>query len=772
MSKRFNVILFILVALGASVLFWFYLNRYIYKPKASSGSGGVVAVPINSSYETNLPFGTRSHWVQPWRGYLDTWPASRLHNAVGINFNVDPDQAEATAQVLQASGFTRGRIEEGWGNIDYNNPTRLTSYYEDRLRQQLTAMKNHNIRPLILLNSNHGLPAPLLNFNLVLVAPAKTGDRTVQLDAASAAHVVPGKTGFNGLTEYKAAEVIIAAVDGSNVATVSKPLPKDLAAGSYSASTLKFEPFSSPKLADGSANPRFEATMQGWLEYVQAVTTAAKTILGDDEFDIEVWNELQFGSHFLYIGLYYDPAPPDAQTDFSRQLQTRQEILHRSVAWVRDPAHGMTDVGIGNGFSNQEPFAGGSDGPVGLSALDKHLYPGVLTFPTNQAAGSIASLDTFGSKDGHLDSNNNWIDGFTPSYRSYFPEYYLNSIQTENLIRDISPYTENLYGQTDHGRNAAPPGGQPPAVWETEFGLGWTNAAIAPAANQRFTAKSTLRSLVSHISKGVERLYFFGAHNAGDITLISDSFFDQLSQHPGVYPGDGAGGPVLAGVKRLLDAIPEETITRPRSLSLRHIENFSNNAQFAGDGTDKHPPLYNREVTTFFPFQINDHRFVVAAYVMTRDMGHLYYPDKPDSDPARYDLPAELYRFTFDGLNVCPTNLIAIDPLTNETIPVSVVSCQLPTVEIELPLTDSPRLININESGSSVVPTSTQLTPTSNSCRHGLGDANCDGKVDIVDFELWRREFTREVSTTLSDFNGDAKIDIIDFELWRKSFSN
>src|SRR5947209_8626079 len=61
--------------------------------------------PIARWNLTVLPFGTRSHWIQPWRAYLDTTPATTLLNAVGINFNVDLPYAAATARVLAANGF-------------------------------------------------------------------------------------------------------------------------------------------------------------------------------------------------------------------------------------------------------------------------------------------------------------------------------------------------------------------------------------------------------------------------------------------------------------------------------------------------------------------------------------------------------------------------------------------------------------------------------------------------------------------------------------------
>jgi len=63
--------------------------------------------PIEASQQTALEFGERSHWLQPWRAYLDTVPAQRLRDAVGINFNVGAAEAPANgtaacAQRLEA----------------------------------------------------------------------------------------------------------------------------------------------------------------------------------------------------------------------------------------------------------------------------------------------------------------------------------------------------------------------------------------------------------------------------------------------------------------------------------------------------------------------------------------------------------------------------------------------------------------------------------------------------------------------------------------------
>ncbi|MEN9328194.1 MAG: hypothetical protein RI947_1002 [Candidatus Parcubacteria bacterium] len=59
------------------------------------------------------------------------------------------------------------------------------------------------------------------------------------------------------------------------------------------------------------------------------------------------------------------------------------------------------------------------------------------------------------------------------------------------------------------------------------------------------------------------------------------------------------------------------------------------------------------------------------------------------------------------------------------------------------------------------------------SCELGAsGDANCDGAVDISDFEVFRSEFLHILQTTNSDFDNDGTITITDFETWRRGYNN
>lgn len=52
------------------------------------------------------------------------------------------------------------------------------------------------------------------------------------------------------------------------------------------------------------------------------------------------------------------------------------------------------------------------------------------------------------------------------------------------------------------------------------------------------------------------------------------------------------------------------------------------------------------------------------------------------------------------------------------------------------------------------------------------GDADCNGIFDINDFEIFRKEFMRELSTQDADADADGQITVTDFEIWRKSYVN
>jgi hypothetical protein len=632
--------------------------------------------PIEPRQQTGLEFGERSHWLQPWRAYLDTVPAARLKHGLGVNFNVAPTEASATARLLAAAGIRRARVELGWGAFDFADPTRLSNPKDVRLT--FSALARHGIRPLVLLNANHIAPCPTRFFQARLVAHARKGDRTVRLDRRTAEAAIPGRTGLNRTDDGKAADILFKSVDAEGVATLSKPLPHDLAAGEHPAATFRYAPFQAPRTSNGRRNQAFEATLQGWLSYVNAAVSKVRGYLGSTRFDVEIWNELSFGSEFLDARTYYQPAEQG-------EGNVPAAVLRRTVAFLREPKRGLSEVGIVNGFASERPWDSGATSPPGLTAIAKHPYAQVREFPQAAAISGVMPLDANGRADGVTVGEGRWRDRFTPRYTARFPEYYLSALQTEHLIRDLSPFTTELYG-TPHGRGTRPRASPPPSVWVTEWNLDPATArtphssgALGPA-ERRLQAKAVLRGYLAFLNKGVGAFYVFAAK--GDrLGIVQPSFFSQL-QRTRHYPGDRAGGPTVGAIRRLSRFVESASSPkRSRAVRLLAVGDYEQHNQWAGDGTLGHPSLHDRDVVAFFPFQIDARRLLVATYVMTRDVAS--------------SLPAESFAFAIGGLRTCAATIRGSDLLSGERVPVQKVSCSTRRLVVNVPLTDSPRLLHI-----------------------------------------------------------------------------
>lgn len=669
---------------------------------AAPSTGGVVDDPIAPKYLTEVPFGRRSFWIQPWRAYLDTWPASRLTEAVGINFNVNAPEAASTAQLLQSSGFKLARIEISWGQVSYADPSHFVN--EGSLRQRLVALREHGLRPLILLNSNSGGPAPAQAVTLTTTAPAAAGSRTVMLDQASAAAVVPEKTGFANLSFGGNPDILVTSVSGSGKATLSQPLATELPVGPHIGATLRFGPFGPPKLANGATNPEYQRTLNGWLEYVGTVNHLAAEVFGAGNYDFEVWNELSFGSQFLGESPYYSPVRVSGFGSITAAL------MEATVEYLRDPAHGVSpEVGITDGFASQTPFVGGGSVPVGTTALSKHLYASPLYFPRNATINGVKPLDALGRSDA-TGRNAPFTPKFTPNFGSAFPEYYLTAIQTESLIRDLSPDTNTIYG-VPHGRDVEPPGGSPAEIWMTEYNLNTNTLLPLPTGNQDqyiggtteaqrelLQAEIVLRSLVSMVNKGLGREYFYAAaHNPG-YELISKSFMNAVDADPATYPAGQSGGDTMTALPRMLSHFAGPGPSgQLRQLSLLSIAQEGDQAVWSGDGTAAHPNLYTRELLAVLPFQSAPTHFVIPFYVMTPNLTTVWNPAAPADSPTRFDLPDEHFRITVGNLpeTTAAPEVSAYDPLRDESTPARLVSQAGDRAVFEISATDYPRLLSI-----------------------------------------------------------------------------
>jgi hypothetical protein len=636
--------------------------------------------PIDPAQELKLPFGARSQWLQPWRGYLDTPPARDVTNGLGINFNVPAPQAEATAAALERAGFHRARVEIGWNTIDPNNTGSLSPAFAAQERTILGALFRHHVRPLILLNSNDGIPTALKDITLHVMVPAAAGTRTLILSPASADQVVPGHTGLDSLTGgNQDASLIVTGIHGV-VATLSAPLPKTLGPGDYDSSTLAFQPFSDPR------NPGFATTLAGWLSYVQAVAGLARSIGHGDGFDVEVWNELSFGSSFLNINNYYSPPVDPYAPASGSDSTTTNAILAATANLIHSHFPG---VQVGDGFDDQIPWPNGKTQLPGVQ-IDKHYYQNARVFPRDNVVNGDFPVGPQGNiiaRKTAVNGSFHWSDQFVPSYTADFPEYYLTGIQTETIIRDLTPLrSENIY-RTPHGRFTHPPGAQPPKVWMTEYNL-VPLQTFTPAQDQRFQAKVALRYLLSFISKGLGLVDFYaakGVATGNSLGLIPNSFFASIAS--GHLAGPGL---TLTALRRMSQDMKTSSRMHTRSVKLLQIATTDRRNVFNGRGP--YPPLRNLDVAAFFPFQEATHRFVFAAYVMTRDLTRVWRR----SGARKYDMPAAPYRFTVGNVNGCNTKLSALDPFNGTTVAVKRISCTKHTLTLQTELTDSPILIQAN----------------------------------------------------------------------------
>jgi hypothetical protein len=46
---------------------------------------------IDPAYLTTTPFGSHSHWLQPWRAYLETVPARNFVDGIGVGLDLPPE---------------------------------------------------------------------------------------------------------------------------------------------------------------------------------------------------------------------------------------------------------------------------------------------------------------------------------------------------------------------------------------------------------------------------------------------------------------------------------------------------------------------------------------------------------------------------------------------------------------------------------------------------------------------------------------------------------
>lgn len=640
---------------------------------------------VDEQQQTLLGPGDRSHWLQPWRAYQDTFPARRMREALGM---IDaPNERFTRLLAVAASRIPRLRTTLTWADADFDTPDRLAPAARAAAREWFTALRTRGLRPHVVLQAPHGRPAPTRTFAIRLVEPAPPGARQIKIDPAALPQIVPGYTGLTVADRTPGLFFTQAAADGT--VTLSRALPAARPAGTQDAHTLRFRPFAHPVRPDGTPSPAFEETMRGWEQFLAAVTTEVKAALGSDAFDVEIWDDVSTASGFLGVNNYYDT--PVDQGSGPPYEEVSRAILARSVAFFRAPANGLAGVRVVSGFSTTRYTDAGST-LVSGAAMGRRVAVGGGAFP-GQPPDPARSLRADGKPNGSAGPDGRWQEEFTPRYVAGFPELALVPLFPPRVIfPDLSPLQSFDPAGNAHGRDTRAPGGAavPVVVSSFQFAprsefFALTEGRVRREVLWRFKQKVALRAAAAYVGKGAE-------------TLFLEPSFDT---HGDFYEDDqpATGGLVYLALERFLAAFTgPATIGQPRALRLETVAACDQGRQFEGNGTAAYPPLFDGEVVAFFPFQADDNRFVVPVYVMTRDMGRLYRPQAADNDVTRHDMPPQTFTLTIGGVRSAAARVQIMDPLTGATTALMPTEIAGGKMVIDVPLTDWPRLLLVTDS--------------------------------------------------------------------------
>jgi hypothetical protein len=598
--------------------------------------------PYVDPSQLDCPWPKHSFYKQPWRGFLDTRSADDFLHGIGINYNV-PRNDDLAMRLLAEGGFKAIRVEMGWSQVNWEE-THLNS--ERRLRHLMALCKQYGIRPNLLLNANHGAPCPLKNFKKKLAADAPKGSRTVKF--TDSLDLVPGYSGICNLSGYWAAEVLISEIDpNTGECNLSKPLPKDLKQGdTVVMATLKYLPLYPV------GTPEFEKTAGGWVRYAKLVASLAHDA-GIEDFDVEIWNELSFGSNFLHAVSYYTPPPFRETKNFLLEGGPAWELARRTVDALKPEHPGIRLIW---GFSNTTFFhCPIPQLPSNMDGQSYHPYgTGTMSFPKDESEKSHPNFN---------------IEGFTPTMDVRMPEGWAHEfMKTESLMRHLNP----------KAREEHPKGVEHFRQYMTEHGVNPPECGIKDIAGSwDLKTKCALRSFCLWLNKGIDTLDYFCAWDR-DATSMGLMPTDLPKMKDDVKFEDVATPPMKA-IRNLTRAFDgAKPLSQTRSLKVDVTELGEPKKIFEGDA--QHPPLWQREAFALLPFQVDDKKFVIAYYAMTYD--------------ATKPWEAQTYRVKIAGLP-SQADVTAYDPVRNESVALKIVESTPTAVTVELPVTDYPRLLNL-----------------------------------------------------------------------------
>jgi hypothetical protein len=414
---------------------------------------------------------------------------------------------------------------------------------------------------------------------------------------------------------------------------------------------LKYQPLNEP------GTPEFEETANGFVKYARIVCDFVKA-QGVD-FDVELWNELTFGSNFITIDRYYDPPIAPKGKDFLKPGGRCWEMSRRTIEMIKKDFPGVRCIW---GFSNTTFFhTKVTDLPPGTDGQSYHPYgTGYREFP---------------AQEDYRDRPHFNLEGLTPTYRAAVAEgFAANFIKTECLMRLLNP----------EARKTTPPGVTTFMHYMTEHGFAPSDVKVTdPQRAWQLKSKVLLRNVFFWLNKGLDRFYYYCSAQKDDLDM---GLLPAELEQKGFTPPEGEQERFLTAPLQALKRATEcfqgaAKIENPRQLSVSVEPLAEARKIFDGDAT--HPPLLQKDVFAFLPFQIDDHRFAVAVYVMTHDYSQ--------------DMPPEDYRLTITGVNEQGVKIAYLDPITGNREDLKPESSSAAGLCVKVGVTDYPRILTISE---------------------------------------------------------------------------
>jgi hypothetical protein len=591
------------------------------------------------SSQIDLAWPYYSFIRQPWRSYLEVVPARTYLDGLGVVWSGAPGgrSPDQIAADLAWAGFRRVRLEIPWNAVRWDEGG-LTPDAAARLVTLLEAFKAHGLRPMILLNANHGAPGPLELSHWRLQHASQRGTHEIALQGPLVG-IVPGYSEVMTFGDSGHAGPLVTEVSASGEVVLSKAASRELPAGSdVQIARLKYLPLHEV------GSREFEQTAAGWLRYVDLVARLVQLHYGPD-FDVEIWNEMTFGSDFLSIDNYFDHPLKTGGPDFLHSGGAAWELARRTVDELGHVAPRVKSIW---GFSNTSFFHTPiEDLPAGVQGQSYHPY-GV----GRRCYAEIAA--------GREQYN---VGGFIPVGCAVMPEGWAQTFQqTESLIRLLVP----------PARTAHPPGTTEFQHFITEHGfepraldIAQTDAALA--AKEKFL----LRAPVFWLNKGLQALFVYCSWSS-----------DQLSF--GMLRADGTATPAMAALHRMVARFGSADCPTCR----RQTVGASLERVAGTTGVYPNDPGAGRvrqeQVAVVLPFEVNPRRFIVVLYLMTEDFPR--------------DLSDQLYRVALSGLITGPLHVRYYDPESDRWLAVRLLGSASDRLAVELSLTDSPRLLEVDAS--------------------------------------------------------------------------